>query len=162
MGDVWLDADARSLAARGGSCDQRPAERGASVLDHAAFIPKDPRKAEIAMEIVNTMLSEEYGAALTKSSNYGPMSSKAMAGFSAGSEGVWPRCHRRQNRSLLRFMAGGHEFMDRSVGQLQVGLMQGLSDASTDRSGSGMGAFRSTVTVANSVAVEIRGVSKGL
>jgi len=59
----------------------RPKE-GLLFWNHAAFIPKDSRKAEIAMEIVNTMLSEEYGTALTKASNYGPMSSKALAGFS--------------------------------------------------------------------------------
>jgi len=59
----------------------RPKE-GLLFWGHAAFIPKDSRKADLAMEVANTMLSEEYSAALTNASNYGPISSKAMATFS--------------------------------------------------------------------------------
>jgi spermidine/putrescine-binding protein len=58
----------------------RPKE-GLLFWTHSAFIPKDSRKADLAMEIANTMLSEEYSVALTKASNYGPISSKAMASF---------------------------------------------------------------------------------
>ena len=79
----------------------RPKE-GLLFWNHAAFIPKDLRKAEIAMEIVNTMLSEEYGTALTKASNYGPMSAKALAGFSdQDQKRVRPRRDRRQDGSAL-------------------------------------------------------------
>jgi spermidine/putrescine-binding protein len=60
----------------------RPKE-GLLFWTHAAFIPKDSSKADLAMEVANTMLSEEYSVALTKASNYGPISSKAMASFSA-------------------------------------------------------------------------------
>jgi spermidine/putrescine transport system substrate-binding protein len=59
----------------------RPKE-GLLFWAHAAFIPKDSAKADLAMEVANTMLSEEYSAALTNASNYGPISSKATASFS--------------------------------------------------------------------------------
>ena len=59
----------------------RPKE-GILFWNHAAFIPKETKKFDLAMEITNTMLSEEYSAALTKASNYGPMSAKALAAFS--------------------------------------------------------------------------------
>ena len=59
----------------------RPKE-GLLFWTHAAFIPKDSSKAALAMEIANTMLSEEYSKALTNASNYGPILSKAMASYS--------------------------------------------------------------------------------
>ncbi|WP_237180230.1 ABC transporter substrate-binding protein [Rhodoplanes sp. Z2-YC6860] len=59
----------------------RPKE-GLLFWTHAAFIPKDSSKAALAMEVANTMLSEEYSVALTNASNYGPISSKAMASYS--------------------------------------------------------------------------------
>jgi spermidine/putrescine-binding protein len=58
----------------------RPKE-GILFWNHAAFIPKDTQKAELAYAITNSMLSEEYGIALTRASNYGPMSAKALATF---------------------------------------------------------------------------------
>ncbi len=59
----------------------RPKE-GILFWNHAAFIPKDTKKPELAYELTNAMLSEEYGIALTRNSNYGPMSAKALATFS--------------------------------------------------------------------------------
>ncbi len=59
----------------------RPKE-GILAWNHAAFIPKDTQKPELAFKMVNAMLSEEYGIAMTRASNYGPMNAKALASFS--------------------------------------------------------------------------------
>ena len=143
----------------------RPKE-GLLFWNHAAFIPKDTRKAEIDD---GNRQHDAFGGVRHGSHQGVQLWADVFQGaggiFRSGSEGVRPRCHRRQNHSLLRFMAGRHEFMDRSVGQLQVGLMQAPADASTDRSRStavvsGMGALGSVVAVADSTAVDILGVSK--
>ena len=67
LGDVRLDADAAPHCCREGIpvASARPKE-GLLFWSHAAFIPKDSRKADLAMEVANTMLSEEYSAALTE------------------------------------------------------------------------------------------------
>ncbi len=56
---------------------------GLLVWNHAAFIPKDSPKAEVTEQVVNAMLSPEFGIALAKDLNYGPVTNKALAQFSA-------------------------------------------------------------------------------
>src|SRR5262245_4265828 len=56
---------------------------GLLVWNHAAFIPKDSPKAELTEQVVNAMLSPEFGIALAKDLNYGPVTNKALAQFSA-------------------------------------------------------------------------------
>ena len=56
---------------------------GLLVWNHAAFIPKDFPKAELTEQVVNAMLSPEFGIALAKDLNYGPVTNKALAQFSA-------------------------------------------------------------------------------
>ncbi len=56
---------------------------GLLVWNHAAFIPKDSPKAELTEQVVNAMLSPEFGITLAKDLNYGPVTQKALEAFSA-------------------------------------------------------------------------------
>jgi spermidine/putrescine transport system substrate-binding protein len=77
----WMPMHAALLRENVPVASGRPKE-GLLFWAHAAFIPKDTAKADLAMEITNTMLSEEYSLALTNASNYGAISSKALASYS--------------------------------------------------------------------------------
>lgn len=84
-GEVWAMhgwMPMRAALVREGipATNARPKE-GICFWNHAAFIPKESKKPELAFAITNAMLSEEYGVALTKESSYGPMSAKALASF---------------------------------------------------------------------------------
>lgn len=56
---------------------------GLLVWNHAAFIPKDSPKGELAEQAVNAMLSTDFGVALARVLNYGPVTKAALAQFSA-------------------------------------------------------------------------------
>ena len=56
---------------------------GLLVWNHAAFIPKDTPKAELTEQVVNGMLSPEFGISLARDLSYGPVTKKALAEFSA-------------------------------------------------------------------------------
>jgi len=56
---------------------------GLLVWSHGAFIPKDAPNADLAMRTVNTMLSPEYGAALSRQTGYISSSLKAASILSA-------------------------------------------------------------------------------
>jgi spermidine/putrescine-binding protein len=77
----WMPMRAALLRENVPVASGRPKE-GLLFWAHAAFIPKDTAKADLAMEITNTMLSEEYSLALTNASHYGSISSKALARYS--------------------------------------------------------------------------------
>jgi spermidine/putrescine-binding protein len=57
-------------------------KEGLLLWNQAAFIPKDSPKAEAAEKVINAMLSPEFGVAIVKESNYGPVSQKAISQFS--------------------------------------------------------------------------------
>ena len=57
-------------------------KEGLLLWNQAAFIPKDSPNAAATESVVNAMLSPEFGIALAKESNYGPVSQKALAAFS--------------------------------------------------------------------------------
>jgi len=57
-------------------------KEGVLLWNQAAFIPKDSPHAEASEKVVNAMLSSEFGVALAKESNYGPVTQKAIAAFS--------------------------------------------------------------------------------
>ena len=54
---------------------------GLLVWNHAAFIPKDTRKIDLTHQVINAMLSPEFGETLTRIAQYGPVSSKALEKF---------------------------------------------------------------------------------
>lgn len=58
-------------------------KEGVLLWNQAAFVPKDSPHAEATEKVVNAMLSPEFGVALAKESNYGPVTQKAIAAFSA-------------------------------------------------------------------------------
>jgi len=55
---------------------------GLLVWNHAAFIPKDTPKAELTEQVVNAILSPEFGITLAHDLSYGPVTTKALAEFS--------------------------------------------------------------------------------
>jgi spermidine/putrescine transport system substrate-binding protein len=57
-------------------------KEGLLLWNQAAFIPKESPHAEATEKVVNAMLSPEFGVALAKESNYGPVTNKAIAAFS--------------------------------------------------------------------------------
>jgi spermidine/putrescine-binding protein len=57
-------------------------KEGVLLWNQAAFIPKESPHAEATEKVVNAMLSPEFGVALAKESNYGPVTQKAIAAFS--------------------------------------------------------------------------------
>jgi spermidine/putrescine transport system substrate-binding protein len=57
-------------------------KEGLLIWNQAAFIPKDSPNAALTESVVNAMLSPEFGIALAKDSNYGPVSQKAIESFS--------------------------------------------------------------------------------
>jgi spermidine/putrescine-binding protein len=57
-------------------------KEGLLLWNQAAFIPKDSSKFEATEKVINAMLSPEFGVALAKESNYGPVSQKAISQFS--------------------------------------------------------------------------------
>jgi spermidine/putrescine transport system substrate-binding protein len=57
-------------------------KEGLLVWDHAAFIPKDTKNADLSEQVVNAMLSPDFGVMLGKVFNYGPVTKAALAKFS--------------------------------------------------------------------------------
>jgi spermidine/putrescine transport system substrate-binding protein len=55
---------------------------GLLVWNHAAFIPKDTPNAEMTEQVVNAMLSPDFGITLARDLSYGPVTKKALAAFS--------------------------------------------------------------------------------
>src|SRR5262245_3375162 len=60
---------------------------GLLVWNHAAFVPKDTPKAELTEQVVNAMLSPEFGITLARDLSYGPVTTKALAEFSPEEQG---------------------------------------------------------------------------
>lgn len=76
----WMPMRA-ALQRDGVKCTNAWPKEGVLLWNQSAFIPKDSPKADASQKVVNAMLSPEFGVALAKESNYGPVTNKAIAAF---------------------------------------------------------------------------------